>query len=288
MATGAIGWTRQGTPGRFSSPSDQPAQSARTSLQMRTAMPKKDFAAFHKPHGAGYTGGQIWVSRGLPIPFRSFRMQRASSRGFTLVELMVVVAIIGLLASVLATSVVSKMKQASRELDKKVLQDLYNHLHLQSQGDKNKEKLIRGPIAEKRGREFWEACFQHKLLDVQMLPKLIAKSGQDLEMDRRSLDNPEMFVLDPLGCSWTGPQGNEALTLMSLRGPSRRIVICSNERNWFNHDDDVLTIWSDGEVAEYIGIEQLSGWGYEITQEQWLRPGAELFGNTAPFDGVFD
>lgn len=215
-------------------------------------------------------------------------MKRAVSRGFTLVELMVVIAIIGLLASVLATSVVSKMKQASHDLDKKVLLDLYNALQMQTQEDKQKVKLIRGPIAEKRGREFWEACFQHKLLDAQMLPKMIAKSGQDLEMDRRSLDNPEMFVLDPLGCSWTGPQGNECMILMSLRGKNRRVVICANERNWLNHEDEVLTIWSDGEIAEYIDREMLAGWGYEISEEQWLQPGAELFGKTAPFDGVFD
>jgi len=216
-------------------------------------------------------------------------MNRQRARGFTLVELMVVIAIIGLLASVLATSVVSRMKQASRDLDKKVLQDLYNNLQMKSAtDDKTREKFVRGPIAETKGREFWEACFKYKVLDLEMLPKMVASGGNDIEMDRRSLDDPELFILDPLGCSWTGPQGNMCLYLMSARGKARRVAICANSRNWFNFEDEIITMWSDGETAEYISFEQMEGWDYEITPEQWEMPGEELFGKVKPFDGVYD
>jgi prepilin-type N-terminal cleavage/methylation domain-containing protein len=215
-------------------------------------------------------------------------MKRLSSRGFTLVELMVVIAIIGLLASVLATSVVSKMKQASHDLDKKVLKDLYDHLQMKSADDASKIKFVRGPIADKRGRDFWEACFKHGVLGPDLLPKMVSKSGQDVEVDRRALDNRDTFILDPMGCSWTGPQGNECFGLMGAKGSARRIVICANERNWFVHDDEVITMWSDGEVAEYTNLEQLQHWGHEITPEQWQAPAAELFGKVKPFDGVFD
>lgn len=216
-------------------------------------------------------------------------MNRRNTRGFTLVELMVVIAIIGLLASVLATSVVSKLKQASHDLDKKVLQDLYNNLQMKAAtDDKTREKFVRGPIADTKGREFWEACFKHKVFDVDMLPKMVASGGDDIEMDRRSLDDRETFLLDPLGCSWTGPEGKYCLYLLSARGKARRIAICANSRNWFNYEDEVLSIWSDGETAEYVSFEQLEGWGYEVTPEQWELPGEELFGKVKPFDGVFD
>ncbi len=215
---------------------------------------------------------------------------RLTRRAFTLVELMVVIAIIGLLASVLATSVVSKMRQASHDLDKKVLQDIYNNLGMVSHGtDKRVKRLfVTGPMAELKGREFWEGCFRHKVFKEDMLSKMVATSGNDIEMDRRSLDNLDVFFLEPMSCSWTAPQGNESFYLMSARGDNRRIVVCANERNWVNHEDEVLSIWSDGEVAEYVRLDDMLGWGYDISLEQWNAPGTELFGKLKPFDGVFD
>lgn len=213
-----------------------------------------------------------------------------SRRGFTLVELMVVIAIIGLLASVLATSVVSKMRQASREMDRKTLQDLYNHLQMiaGSTDHRVKRKLVSEPMAELRGREFWQGCFQHGIFKEDMLPRLISNSGNDFEADRRDLDDSENFYLEPMSCSWTAPQANECFALMNASGKARRVVISVNERNWFNHGDEVLTIWSDGTVAEYVAFADMEYWNYEVSREQWDRPADQLFGKVKPFDGVFE
>lgn len=201
---------------------------------------------------------------------------------------MVVIAIIGLLASVLATSVVSKMRHASHELDKKTLLDLYNHLQMAVMMDeKAKTLLVRGKLSETRGREFLEGCFKTKLLGDDLLKKLISNAGNDVAVDNRWLDD-ENGALPEYACSWAAPQGNECGAVMRARGSARRVALCLNARNWFNYDDEVLVMWSDAETASYMTLEDSNSWGYAISPEQWQSPGQALFGTTKPFDGVFD
>jgi prepilin-type N-terminal cleavage/methylation domain-containing protein len=218
------------------------------------------------------------------------RRLRPLASGFTLVELMVVIAIIGLLASILATSVVTQMRNAGKQLDKKVIHDLHNELQMLvvSTDPRTRRMLATGAVSELRGREFYEGLFRHGLFDETMLPRLISAAGDDFEADRRLLDDRETFYLDPTACSWTGPQGNECGIVMRARSSRRRVVISANERNWFVNSPDVLTMWSDGEVAEYIRFEDLEMWDYHITPEQWSSPGEELFGLVQPFDYVFE
>ena len=217
-------------------------------------------------------------------------MRNQNRTGFTLVELMVVIAILGLLASVLATAVIPKMRKAKHDLDKKTLQDLYNELQIVVASDEDARRKLNSPaMADKRGHAFWEACFKRKILGREVLVKLISAGGIDHRSDSQWIRDPQGFL--PIeSCSFTAPKGSEVTLLMGLHGYSRRIMTCLNSRNWNNYEDEVLVMWSDGLTATYFDLEeaQFASADYQITEEQWLNPGAELFGQVIPFDGVWD
>jgi len=256
----------------------------------------------HTRPGTQMRDPRRFATRQLPVPTpgypfapprgaRNLSMSSFTSRrAFTLVELMVVIAIITLLASVLATSVVSKMSKAKHDLDRKTLNDLYNELQVAVETDDRSKRLIQlGPLEKARGEALWEGCFKHRILHPNLLSKLVSAGGPDVKADSRWIDDPE-GVLPSGSCSWTAPIGEELGFLMRLTGKSRRVIICFNQRNWENYNSphEVLVFWSEGDISSYLSLDQCVEWGYEITPEQWEEPATELFGQVRPFDGVHE
>ncbi|MDC1142687.1 hypothetical protein OAU50_06320, partial [Planctomycetota bacterium] len=86
---------------------------------------------------------------------------------------------------------------------------------------------------------------------------------------------------------WAGPKANELGTLLSLRGSRRRVVMCANTRNFHTFEGEVIAQLSDGKTAEYLYLEDVADFGWEIDEETWADP-ASMFGEVKPFDGVFD
>lgn len=199
--------------------------------------------------------------------------------GFTLVELMVVIAILGLLVSVLAFAVTRHFTKANADLDKVNMNKLYSALQ-QAGTDASMNRHFNNPTnADKAGRDFFEVCFQRGVFGSEDVSSVVSLGGPDSRAERSSV-GPKM-ELEASACSFTAPKLGQLRQV--LQSKERTVVLCFNSRNWNNYDSisyGALVAWSDGEI-DYL-TEQDAAEKYDITAEEWANP-KELFGKKKPF-----
>jgi prepilin-type N-terminal cleavage/methylation domain-containing protein len=208
-------------------------------------------------------------------------------KGFTLVELMVVIAIIGLLVSVLATATLPKMRKATAEMDKIQMKDCYDELVRATIDEGNRKKLKAEYMAEKKGYEFWESLFKHKVIGREVLRRLVSKGGSDTASTSDWIDE-EGGHLAIDSCSWTAPRSRNLFEVLNARGKDRAVVFSFNSRNWTNYPDaGVLVLFSENDVPEYVTPETLKEMSWDLSPEEWQNP-SSLFGQKRPFDGTWE
>ncbi|MCA8911801.1 MAG: prepilin-type N-terminal cleavage/methylation domain-containing protein [Planctomycetes bacterium] len=204
--------------------------------------------------------------------------------GFTLVELMVVIGILGLLVTVLAVAVTRHFTKAHADLDRVNMGKLHSALQSAVTDPGFKKRFSSNDNKDKAGREFFEVLFQTGALGGEDLDNVISLGGGDAMADRANLGKE--FKLDASSCSITAPRMGEFQQLLQAR--ERKVLFCFNSRNWHNYDSlsyGTLVAWSDGEV-EYLTYEDVKE-RYDISEEEWNDPG-ELIGKKAPFDKTYE
>jgi prepilin-type N-terminal cleavage/methylation domain-containing protein len=202
--------------------------------------------------------------------------------GFTLVELMVVIAILGLLVSVLAFAVTRHFTKANADLDKVNMNKLYSALQQAGTDASMNRHFNNKANADKAGREFFETCFQRGVFGGEDVDAVVSLGGPDSPAERGSI-GPKM-KLEETSCSFAAPKLGELRQL--LQSKERTVILCFNSRNWNNYDSigyGTLIAWSDGEI-DYL-TEQDAAEKYEITADEWANP-KELFGKKKPFTNV--
>jgi prepilin-type N-terminal cleavage/methylation domain-containing protein len=209
-------------------------------------------------------------------------MHTRARAGFTLVELMVVIAILGLLVSVLAFSVTRHFTKANADLDKVNMSKLFSAVQSMANEPKFNRRL--DGSRDKSGREFFQACFRANLLDRDQVKQVVSLGGPDSAPRHPDLDKD--FELHETACSFTAPKMGELKHLLQAKHPT--VLFAFNSGNWHNYDSidyGVLVAWSDGEVGYLTQDEAAEKWN--ITPDEWADP-KQLIGKKAPFDHTFE
>ncbi|MDC1141791.1 prepilin-type N-terminal cleavage/methylation domain-containing protein [Planctomycetota bacterium] len=211
-------------------------------------------------------------------------MSIRSRKGFTLVELMVVIGILGLLVGILAVAVIPRMTEAKKRTEVVQVGKLMDDIQMISSDPTRKKRMNTKDVKDASGYRWYSIALKKKVLSGEMLTKIVSQNSADTPATTSFFDSDE--ELDPLSCSYTAPKGSDIHQMLNLRGKDRKVFLTFNTRNWNNYDGDVIVRWTDGQVAEYMNFIDLSDED-DITREDW-ETGQGITGEKAPFDKTHD
>ncbi|MCC6574648.1 MAG: prepilin-type N-terminal cleavage/methylation domain-containing protein [Planctomycetes bacterium] len=224
----------------------------------------------------------------LPTLHR-WRMYLRNRKGFTLVELMVVIAILAILMGVLAVAVMGPWRDANANLDRLNMAKLASTLQAAAMSNSNRGKLNSAAFKEASGRAFWEQCFKQKLLDSDMLTKVVSLGSKTGDLPAKPEITDGVGEFTQQNCSYTSPLGGKLLETMGSMGRKRTFVLSFDSRNWNNYQDKqgVLVSWSDGEQALYVD-EVTAANEFGVTKEEWANPAEHIIGRKGPWARTFE
>jgi prepilin-type N-terminal cleavage/methylation domain-containing protein len=195
--------------------------------------------------------------------------RRKNKSGFTLIELMVVILILGILAGVVGVAVVGIITGSKAKLDATALGEYAKFLSLALQ-DGGEAKVSRNYTEKKGGADLLQWLCVKEIIKVDQAKKLAGASGTEgNENDWKGSTAIDTNTMCIFTCPSEGPKfARRATSKTSADG----VFMCYNENFAFKYPDDGMVILPAGvqkaQLVKYVEIEDI----FKDAKESKVRP----------------
>ena len=189
----------------------------------------------------------------------------ASKSGFTLVELMVVIAIIAAILAIALPTLMSGREKANAVLCQNNLKEIYNTIHM--------FKMEREYYPKESGVRFFLAPWHRKILEQDPKnAKIYVCPGDENLLQRIEGDygviQRELEDWDYVSSDFTSYAGrNQKDYPLDFKRPASEPIVCDDDEGGLNHANQVNILYLSGAIDRFLLTDMAEGEEFLVGEE---------------------